>query len=78
MPDAPAPVRDSHGNEVPPWRLSVRYETTTDLISLTFDQEASDYSTQKHLALDFAPTEVEQCLDQVRRLARGASARRLF
>lgn len=77
-PDAPPPTYDSHGNEVAPWHISLAYNPVRDLLTLWFRQEACEYASEKTLAMDYPPTSVEQALEVAARLAREASARRLF
>lgn len=77
-PDTHPPVYDSHGNQVPAWRVVCEFMPSTDQIVVAWHQDGGPYNAAKTHHLTLNPVDVEDALEAVQRAIRIMSARRLF
>ncbi len=78
VPDAPPPTYDSHGSLVAAWKVTIEYDDVRDEIRVHRQQEAGAYTKARRETATYAPTEIEDALQDLERIARICSARRLF
>lgn len=77
-PDAPAPVYDTHGNQVATWSVYVTYDPGRDVVDVRWTQGEGPYHTSKNGTNSYSPVDLEDALADIQRMVRILGARRLF
>lgn len=77
-PDAPAPVYDSHGNQVSDWHVRVGYDSIRDEVTVSWSIAAGPYNKASHGSNSYPPVDLEDAIADVQRSVRICGARRLF
>lgn len=75
---APEPVRNSLGDVVGPWNVTIAYDDASDSITLFARKPGTRWLKEKRWSVSYAPDEVEEALEALLRIVRSASCRRLF
>lgn len=64
-PDAPAPVYNSNGRPMGDWLLVVRYNSTRDVLSLSWTREKTPWSKQSQGAIAYPPEDLPDLIEGV-------------
>lgn len=72
------PVHNSIGDVVGPWNVTVSYDDAADTITVVARKPGSRWLKEKRWSLSYAPDKVEDAIEDVTRIVRSASCRRLF
>lgn len=78
MPSLPEPVRNSLGDIVGGWSVTLTYTPESDEILLYARKQGTRWTKEKRWQTKYGPDEAEEALEAVVRITRWAAARRLF
>lgn len=78
MPDAHEPVRNSLGDIVGSWKVTIQYDEASDKVLVHSQRPGSRWLRARSWSASYDPSDIEEALDYVLRVVRTQGARRLF